>query len=642
MRHHFAPRPRAWGDIGARARRAALGLAAALLLAAAAAPGAAAQDRYRLSTGAPDGVYQKVGEAVRDVLHGAGGRDDIAFDCLPSPGSVANVHRIERGDTELAIVQGDVLYFAVEGRRIFDKPFKSLRAITVLYPETIHIVARSGLGARAIGDLRGKRVALGETGSGTAASAVQILDAAGIGEGDIAASHASTREGTARLRAGEVDAIFVAAPASSTAIAALLAQGAALVPLDPVTIEKATRVDPFFQAREIAAFTYPGQEAAVPALCIDAVLATGADAPLRVVQEIASRLADGREKVAEALPPGVEVLPERASERLPVPLHKGAMQYLASRGAIERPLKVYCSLFLHDVWNFDVKTGMYEVDFEIWFKWRGRVSAENDRFDFEVMNGVMDSVEPAASEKTASTTSSNHRVRATLRDNFLLHNYPFDRQVLRVVIEHRSMQAQELAFLPDREYGDTQRNLLSQAIEPKLTISDWVISDVRQGTYEHRYPSDFGSLTKAGEGVSYSRYLFEIELRRVVLPYVIKFLVPLVIIVLMAFVCFFMHPEQFDAKVMTAITALLSSVAFHVSQADHLPEVGYLVAADKFFLVSYVVIFLTLVEITVENYYVHEERLDIAWRIMRLSQVVFPILFFGPLAYIILVIQAGG
>jgi len=619
---------------------AAFGCVLALLLAAGAP--AAAEDQLRLSTGAQDGTYRKVGEAITRVLHGAGGQDDLAFACLESPGSVANVQRIQRGDTELAIVQGDVLYFAVRGERLFKDPVKSLRAVAVLYQETIHIVARKGLDAPSLAALKGRRVSLGEAGSGTAASALQLLDAAGVGEADLDVAHTGARESGARLRAGTLDAFFVAAPASSTAIAELLAEGASLVPLDPLTLERATRTDPFFRELTIAAGTYPGQLSPVRAVSVDAVLATGEDAPSRSVHEIAARLYAGRAQVADALPPGTEVLPERGAEAVPVPLHRGAMTYLASRGAIARPIKVYASTFLHDVWNFDVKTGTYDVDFEIWFKWRGRIDAENEGFDFEVMNGVINSVEPASSEKSATLTCVNYRVRATLRDNFPLQNYPFDRQVVRIVVEHRGLKSQDLQFLPDHEFGDNARNLRQQAIEPALTIEDWVISDVRQGSYEHRYPSDFGSIARAGEGVTYSRYTFEVELRRIVLPYVIKFSVPLVIIVLMAFVCFFIHPSQFDAKVVIAITALLSSVAFHVSQADHLPEVGYLVAADKFFMISYCVIFLSLVEITLENKFIHDEREDRAFRLMRLSQIVFPILFFGPIAYVIYAIQVGG
>ncbi len=611
---------------------------AVAVFAFAAAPPARAGEAFVLSTGPEGGSYRRVGEAIRGALRGAeaGGQGEIEFSTAPSTGSVANVRRLSRGDAELAIVQGDVLFHAVRGTGAFPETVGGLRAVAVLYPETLHLLARPGGEIAGLESLRGRRVAVGEAGSGTAVSAAEVLEAAGLDPKDVTTAALALPAALAALKAGEVDAVFAPAPAPDARIAEAISRGdAALVPIDPARLPELSTKNPFVRPTVIAAGAYPRQPAPVPTLSVDAVLVAAEGAPPDLIFEILARLNLARKEIAAVLPAGVDVLPAAGGARLPVPLHRGAMSYYSAQGTVARPVKVETGIFVHDVWNFDIKAGTYAVDFEVWFKWRGRIDAENQSFEFEVVNGVIDSVEPGPVEKFADWTHVLYRARATMRGNFLLHYYPFDRQTLEIAIEHRKLDASEVILVPDISQGAGERNMRTSGADPTLAISDWVITDIRHGSREHVYPSDFGSVEASGVQARFSRYAYEIELRRVVIPYVIKFSVPLVIIVLMAFVCFFMHEQQFDAKVVTAITALLSSVAFHVTQADHLPEVGYLVTSDMFFILSYGVIFLALIEITIENHFVHAERHDRARLVARISRYLFPLLFFGPIAYLV-------
>src|SRR5690606_23024622 len=109
-----------------------------------------------------------------------------------------------------------------------------------LYPEVIQIIARADAGIRSIEDLRGKRVAVGDAGSGTEANARQILGAAGITYNDISVRYLSFAEASSNLRDGHIDAAFVTAGLPTAAIQDIAAQRA--ITLVPVSDELVARL----------------------------------------------------------------------------------------------------------------------------------------------------------------------------------------------------------------------------------------------------------------------------------------------------------------------------------------------------------------------------------------------------------------
>jgi hypothetical protein len=118
-------------------------------------------------------------------------------------------------------------------------------------------------------------------------------------------------------------------------------------------------------------------------------------------------------------------------------------------------------------------------------------------------------------------------------------------------------------------------------------------------------------------------------------PYAIKFILPLIVIVLMSFMALFIGTDKFEVQTGIVITALLACVAFHISQANSLPEVGYLVKADKFFIVSYVLIFLTLIK-AVASHTLQKTNAKLQRTLDRGSRVGFPVVFFATLGWLLI------
>lgn len=104
---------------------------------------------------------------------------------------MANINSIKSGVLESGFSQSDVAYWAYTGTGIYDGKGKvqDLRALSNLYPETIHLVARKGAGIKSVMDLKGKRLSLDEPGSGTLVDAHIILEAYGLSEKDVKADY---------------------------------------------------------------------------------------------------------------------------------------------------------------------------------------------------------------------------------------------------------------------------------------------------------------------------------------------------------------------------------------------------------------------------------------------------------------------
>jgi len=150
-------------------------LAAAVVASAALVGTASAQQFFRIGTGGTAGTYYPVGGMIANAVSQPG---KIIATAQASNGSLANVNGVAGGAMEAGFSQSDVATWAQTGTGIFEgKPkVDGLRMIANLYPESIHVVVKKGAGFKSIADLKGKRVALDEPGSGTLINARLVLE----------------------------------------------------------------------------------------------------------------------------------------------------------------------------------------------------------------------------------------------------------------------------------------------------------------------------------------------------------------------------------------------------------------------------------------------------------------------------------
>ncbi|MBI3272814.1 MAG: hypothetical protein HYZ53_27755 [Planctomycetes bacterium] len=290
------------------------------------------------------------------------------------------------------------------------------------------------------------------------------------------------------------------------------------------------------------------------------------------------------------------------------------------------PISVLIGLYVLDFWGLDVSKGLFYTDFYVWFRWK------DEKFDpsgIEYMN-AQGKVDIQENEKLV--VGDQHyvclRVRGQFRGNFPLHKYPFDSQKLTIEIEHQMMETYQMVFVADREmYDGTSRDLNLQGREQDLRIAGWTVRGVAQEVDTHRYETDWGHPRPTGKQTDYSRYVYRVGISRVLYPYLLKFLLPLVVIVLLSFLVFFIDASKFGEQCMIGLVAFISAIVFHSLETRSIPDVGYLVVADKFFILSYFVIFLTIVQTVLAQVLAERGATAKARLIDVLSRVLFPILY---------------
>ncbi len=295
---------------------------------------------------------------------------------------------------------------------------------------------------------------------------------------------------------------------------------------------------------------------------------------------------------------------------------------ITAAAELSEPTKIEVGIYILDIAHLDVKESEFYADFYVWYKAPDDSAWKPENIEF--MNGVIESATPLASNTSATGDQYwSQRIKGRFRGHFELHAYPFDRQSLPIVIEDAEYTVEALQFAADSASPAD----FSLWVEPELRVPDWKRAGASCVSDVHHYKTDFGLGSKKSS--SYSRFTFSVNLSRLFMPHLIKFILPLMIIAGMAYMVFFINASEFEAQCGICITALLSAVALHNSQADALPNVGYLLMSDKIFILFYVVIFLALVQTVVNNNYAKRRRFDMAIYLDRVCRFWYPVILFA-------------
>ena len=227
-----------------------------------------------IATGGTAGTYYPLGGALAELLNN--NIKGMNASAQSTGASVANVNMLKDGSVDLAFIQNDIAYYAVNGSEMFkDNKVAGLRGLAALYPETIQFVTTADKGIKSIADLKGKKVAVGAAGSGAEANARQILAAYGITYDDIDERFLSFGEAADALKDGNVDAGVVVAGFPTAAIQDLAAnKSAAIINIDSDKADELMKKYPYYTKVSIPKGTYPGQEEDIHSVAVKCVVVT--------------------------------------------------------------------------------------------------------------------------------------------------------------------------------------------------------------------------------------------------------------------------------------------------------------------------------------------------------------------------------
>ncbi len=303
-----------------------------------AAPFAAqAQSFFRIGTGGTAGTYYPVGGMIANAVSQPG---KIVVTAQASNGSVANVTGIAGAAIESGFSQADVATWAQTGTGLYEgKPnVPGLRLIANLYPESVHVVVRKDAGIRSVADLKGKRVALDEPGSGTLVNARAILAAYGLKESDIKPAYIKPNQAGDKMKDGSLDAFFFTGGAPAGAIAELASTGAGIdiLPIEGAQADALRKASGFFAPDTIAAGTYKGI-GEVKTIAVGAQWVTGDKADVDTVYQITKALFSeaAQKQLAAGHAKGRFITKENAVKGAGIPFHPGAEKFYREAGVLK-------------------------------------------------------------------------------------------------------------------------------------------------------------------------------------------------------------------------------------------------------------------------------------------------------------------
>lgn len=324
-----------------KSKVSALAVAAAVSVGAASTSVVAQEQRFvTIGTGGVTGVYYPAGGAICRLVNMDRKEHGIRCSVEATGGSVYNLNAIRQGELDLAVAQSDWQFHAYNGSSEFegDGPNKELRAVFSLHAEPFTVVASKASGVKTFDDLAGKRVSVGNPGSGQRATAEVLMEEMGWGMDKFSlAAELKAAEQSQALCDGNIDAFFYTVGHPSGAIKeATTSCDSVLVEVHNDATEKLIADHPYYKEATIPGGMYRGTDQDVTTFGVAATFVSSTDTPDDVVYEVVKAVFDNFDSFKRLHPAfGNLTKEDMISGALSAPLHPGAEKYYKEAGLMD-------------------------------------------------------------------------------------------------------------------------------------------------------------------------------------------------------------------------------------------------------------------------------------------------------------------
>ncbi len=283
-----------------------------------------------IATGGASGPYNIIGTSLAEIYAKTFG---VNSKTQTTGASVENVNLLTLGKVDMVLALSDVVTDAVKGENNFDKPIANIQQIAVLYPNVVQLVSTQGSGIKTIEDLKGKRIAVGDQGSGTEVNARTLLEGFGMTYDDLTVDYLGFADAADAMKAGKIDAAFFSSGLPNSSLLEL-EQGLDLqiVSINQDTLKELIKTKPYFKTFEIPAGTY-GNETAVPTAAIMNALLVRSELSEGDGYKLTKALFDNLEGLKNAHQAAADISLDTAQQGMVAPIHPGAKRYYDEQAA---------------------------------------------------------------------------------------------------------------------------------------------------------------------------------------------------------------------------------------------------------------------------------------------------------------------
>ena len=296
----------------------------------------AEQKFVSIGTGGVTGVYYPTGGAICRLVNKGRKEHGIRCSAESTGGSIYNINTIRTGELEFGVAQSDWQYHAYNGTSKFadQGKFEDLRAVFSVHPEPVTILARKDAGIDNVTDIKGKRLNIGNPGSGTRGTWDVIEEALGWKREDLAlAAEMKSAETGQALCDNKIDAYFwlVGHPSALTQ-ETLASCDAKLVNATGDEIDKLVGDNSYYRVAKIPAGMY-GDNEEVTTFGVGATFVSSAKVPEEVVYTVVKAVFENFDQFKSLHPAFANLKEEEMiKDSLSAPLHPGAVKYYKERG----------------------------------------------------------------------------------------------------------------------------------------------------------------------------------------------------------------------------------------------------------------------------------------------------------------------
>lgn len=260
-------------------------------------------------------------------------------------------------------------------------------------------------------------------------------------------------------------------------------------------------------------------------------------------------------------------------------------------------------IYIINIDNINVKDQTFYAEFYLNIKWKGNTTAKN----FEFINSKEINRSFYSEWKEGGYNYITCKVRGTFWCEMDVHRYPFDKQKLKLLLSDYAYTIDSIMYTKDDTVSGISKN---------IKIVGWKINN------------EVAKICKVNElDSTFPCYDFEIDIERLKSVFILKILIPILIVLCAAYLSLFLPKKIIEAGISLASTALLSLIAFYFSISGSLPDVDYATKFDVLMIGSYTFILTTLGEVVWVNYFLRTDKKWSAFKTEKNMRIFLPLVY---------------
>jgi hypothetical protein len=279
-------------------------------------------------------------------------------------------------------------------------------------------------------------------------------------------------------------------------------------------------------------------------------------------------------------------------------------------------------VYVTSLYDLNLAEKGFNIDFWLWFNYRN--DSLHPMETVEIANAKDFSFVLPDTERQAGMTWACHKCRASVKKEWDLKHFPFDRQRLDVRIEDAIVDASALCYLPDT---------IHSSYDHSIRLDEWIIKDFKLRRDDKRYETNFGNPSLARES-TYPAVTASFEIRRDGLGLFFKLFVGVYVAYVISLMVFWMGPEN-QERFGLIVGALFAGVANKYIVDGLMPPTIILTLPDKIHNVTFAYIILHLIFTVIASRLAVQDRMKTGWRLDRISFAVSLASFVGINFYLV-------